>query len=191
MEFLLNFICDSKEKTEIIARQTILQSTLKQILKYLKRLPRAVIFLKKVGKKEAPGYYDVIKNPMDLGTMAKKLPLYRSLDEFRDDIDLIINNCMIYNAGIEYYIECANDLRAEANALLMKHQKVFAKDPQPFTIEGLEIVDCTPQLRNTILKYLKLVGFEAADKRCLDILCDVLKYRLCNYIKLSTSEEWI
>lgn len=189
MEFVLNFICDSKEKTDIIVRQTVLQSALKQILKYLKKLPRAAIFLKKVGKKEAPGYYNVIKNPMDLGTMSKKLLLYRSLDEFEDDINLIVNNCMIYNMGTEYFIECAKEVKAEANALLMRYQKVLAKNPQPFTIEGLETIDCTPQLRNAILKHFKLVGFEIIDKRCIDILCDVLKNKICDYIKLSNSKE--
>ena len=44
--------------------------------------------------------YAVIKNPMDLGTMAKKLQkcLYKSKAEFVTDLNLIWSNCLKYNA---------------------------------------------------------------------------------------------
>lgn len=189
MEFVLNFVCDTKEKAAIVFRQTGLQEILKQILDHLKKLPRAAIFLNKVGKKEAPGYYDIIKNPMDLGTMSKKLLLYRSLDEFKDDIDLIVNNCLTYNRSVEYYIDCANDLKAEADSLFMEFQKIEPKIPQSFIIEGLSIPDGYLVLRKAVVKYIKMVGFDAAEKQCIDILCDVLKHKICEYIKMSKSIE--
>ncbi|KAL6785823.1 hypothetical protein ACKKBG_A00300 [Auxenochlorella protothecoides x Auxenochlorella symbiontica] len=47
----------------------------------------------------APGYYAVIKNPMDLGTVKTKLDhrRYSSLLEFRDDVRLIFANCRQFN----------------------------------------------------------------------------------------------
>ena len=41
----------------------------------------------------------VIKNPMDLGTMTKKMKAlqYKSKDEFTQDLDLIWSNCLTYN----------------------------------------------------------------------------------------------
>uniref|UniRef100_H2YKN2 Bromo domain-containing protein n=1 Tax=Ciona savignyi TaxID=51511 RepID=H2YKN2_CIOSA len=44
-------------------------------------------------------YYDMIKNPMDLGTMRKKMDNreYRSPDEFAYDMRLIVTNCYKYN----------------------------------------------------------------------------------------------
>lgn len=187
MEFVLNFVCDTKEKAEIIFRQTVLQDVLKQMLEYLKRLPRAAIFLSKVNKKDAPGYFDIIKNPMDLGTMTKKLVLYRDLDEFREDIELIVENCLTYNKNIDYYVDCANELRSEADALFMKYRKVVPKVPKSFDIDGIEIVDGYSQLRRIVLKYLKMVGFDTADKQCIDILCDLVKHKICDYITIAKS----
>ncbi|KAE9415154.1 hypothetical protein Angca_006966, partial [Angiostrongylus cantonensis] len=44
-------------------------------------------------------YYDIISNPMDLGTIKKKLDnkQYANAQEFADDIRLVCNNCFLYN----------------------------------------------------------------------------------------------
>jgi hypothetical protein len=46
-----------------------------------------------------PDYFDVIKNPMDLGTVKKKLTnsQYANLDEFAADVRLTFSNAMTYN----------------------------------------------------------------------------------------------
>jgi transcriptional activator SPT7 len=56
-------------------------------------------FLQRVSKREAPDYYNFIKNPMDIGTMMKKLRSfqYKSKKDFVDDLHLIWNNCLKYN----------------------------------------------------------------------------------------------
>lgn len=63
-------------------------------------------FLNKVSKREAPDYYNVIKNPMDLGTVMKKLRnfQYNSKKEFVDDLMLIWSNCLIYNADPAHFL---------------------------------------------------------------------------------------
>lgn len=45
-------------------------------------------------------YPDIVKQPMDLGTVAKKLQgsKYRTVEECLDDIQLIWDNCKTYNA---------------------------------------------------------------------------------------------
>lgn len=44
-------------------------------------------------------YYDVIKTPMDLSTIKKKMDarLYANPQEFREDIILMCENCFKYN----------------------------------------------------------------------------------------------
>jgi transcriptional activator SPT7 len=56
-------------------------------------------FLNRVNKREAPDYYNIIKHPMDIGTMMKKLKSlqYKSKKEFVDDLNLIWSNCLTYN----------------------------------------------------------------------------------------------
>lgn len=46
-----------------------------------------------------PDYPDIIKNPMDLGTIRKKLDTcgFRSMDEFASDMNLTFDNAMLYN----------------------------------------------------------------------------------------------
>ncbi|RKP00413.1 hypothetical protein CXG81DRAFT_5605, partial [Caulochytrium protostelioides] len=56
-------------------------------------------FLAPVGRREAPGYHDIIKRPMDLGTVTKKLQdnLYDTKAQFAEDLYQIWTNCMMYN----------------------------------------------------------------------------------------------
>ncbi|KZT22458.1 hypothetical protein NEOLEDRAFT_1097621 [Neolentinus lepideus HHB14362 ss-1] len=78
-------------------------------------------FLKPVSKAEAPDYYDVIPNPMDLQTMLKKVKQkqYKSKKEFKDDLDLIWSNCFTYNAAENHPLRgCATRLKAKAERLL-------------------------------------------------------------------------
>ncbi len=53
-----------------------------------------------------PQYRDIIKNPMDLSTMRKKMDagFYKDGDEFEADMRLIFRNCYTFNApGSEVY----------------------------------------------------------------------------------------
>jgi hypothetical protein len=46
-----------------------------------------------------PDYPDIIKNPMDFSTIKKKLnhSFYRNCREFCDDMNLVFDNCILYN----------------------------------------------------------------------------------------------
>lgn len=61
-------------------------------------------FLNPVKKKDAPDYYVVIKQPMDLGTMTKKLKqlAYKSKKEFVDDLNQIWKNCLKFNSNPDH-----------------------------------------------------------------------------------------
>ncbi|OBA25599.1 hypothetical protein HANVADRAFT_53814, partial [Hanseniaspora valbyensis NRRL Y-1626] len=63
-------------------------------------------FMNKVSKREAPNYYDIIKQPMDLNTVLRKLRniRYRSKQEFVDDLNLIWKNCLTYNTDTKLLI---------------------------------------------------------------------------------------
>jgi len=69
----------------------------------IKEDPSMVWFLKPVHSYAAipvevrKKYYALIKNPMDLSTVEKNLPLYPSPDEFRKDMELIVTNSIRFN----------------------------------------------------------------------------------------------
>ncbi|KAK4521289.1 uncharacterized protein ATC70_011903 [Mucor velutinosus] len=82
-------------------------------------------FLNKVSKREAPDYFDVIKKPMDLGTVTKKMKnlSYRSKKEFADDLYLIYDNCLAYNTN------SASEYRKHAIAMRRKTERLMARVP--------------------------------------------------------------
>ncbi|CAO1634477.1 unnamed protein product [Parajaminaea phylloscopi] len=70
----------------------------KALLQSIKKLPEAYLFLAPVNEAYAPGYFDVVKSPMDLGTMETKLnsAAYVTMDEFARDMEQIFTNAYLY-----------------------------------------------------------------------------------------------
>lgn len=69
------------------------------VTNYLKIMPEAWPFLKPVNKKLFKDYYTIITNPMDLENVSKKVSAhkYHNRYEFLKDIELILENCILYN----------------------------------------------------------------------------------------------
>lgn len=80
--------------------EVVLSNILLGVLDTLKsRQEVSFLFLKPVLKKEAPDYYDIIKDPMDLSTIRDKVTrmIYKSHEEFRHDVSQIAFNAHLYN----------------------------------------------------------------------------------------------
>jgi len=84
-----------------------------------------------------PDYFTVIKHPMDLSTIMKKIKgnKYSDINDYISDVELMFNNCFTYNppanpvhiAGLalrEYFIEQLRKLSPEVQALL----KILARE---------------------------------------------------------------
>jgi len=69
-------------------------------------------FLATVSRKAAPDYYDIIKKPMDLGTMRHKLDCfkYTSDEEFIADGMLVFQNCQQYNQEKTDEYKCGTNM---------------------------------------------------------------------------------
>lgn len=93
--------------------RSLLLDALERLLLDLRSQSHSAAFLARVNKRDAPDYYDVIKNPMDLGLMLKnvKSGKYRTKEAFKKDLDLIWDNCLLYNT------EPSHPLRASANLM--------------------------------------------------------------------------
>ncbi|ATZ47584.1 Bcspt7 [Botrytis cinerea B05.10] len=112
----------SKWASEDNVNQEELYEAADKVLSELKAMTEySAPFLVRVNKREAPDYYNVIKHPMDLGTMTKKLKqhLYRSKSEFVADLDLIWENCLNYNGADKHPLRRnAENMRKEAAKLI-------------------------------------------------------------------------
>uniref|UniRef100_A0AAY4BVQ5 Histone acetyltransferase n=1 Tax=Denticeps clupeoides TaxID=299321 RepID=A0AAY4BVQ5_9TELE len=87
-----------------------LYATFKSILQQVKSHQSAWPFMEPVKKSEAPGYYQVIRFPMDLKTMSERLKsqYYTTRKLFMADMQRIFTNCREYNPPESEYYRCAN-----------------------------------------------------------------------------------
>lgn len=106
-------LSDVKDARDVKGPEQFADS-LEKVLAELRSLTEAHAFLKPVTKSDAPDYHLVIKHPMDLGTMGRKVrgKQYRTKAEFIADLNLIWDNCLTYNAHPTHPLRrCANFLR--------------------------------------------------------------------------------
>ncbi|KAA3464609.1 Bromodomain and PHD finger-containing 3 [Gossypium australe] len=110
------------------------KSKLELLLGILQRKDTQKIFAEPVDPDEVEYYYDVIKEPMDFGTIAKKLNegSYQTLEEFERDIFLVPNNAMLFNASNTIYYRQARALKELATRLF----HALKTDPESFETEA-------------------------------------------------------
>ncbi|XP_064278229.1 bromodomain-containing protein 1 isoform X4 [Passer domesticus] len=98
---------------------------LRSVLDQLQEKDSARIFAQPVNLKEVPDYLDHIKHPMDFSTMRKRLEAqgYKNLTEFEDDFNLIIDNCMKYNAKDTIFYRAAVRLRDQGGVVLRQARR--------------------------------------------------------------------
>lgn len=97
---------------------------MKSILSELQSHAAAWPFMEPVNASEVADYYDVVKTPMDLSTIDLKIEkeLYHTLDEFVADVQLVVDNCRIYNNESTQYYKCANLLEEYFKSRLRARQ---------------------------------------------------------------------
>ncbi|XP_062853895.1 nucleosome-remodeling factor subunit BPTF-like isoform X2 [Trichomycterus rosablanca] len=85
---------------------------LRRILRSLQAHKMAWPFLDPVDPEDAPDYYRVIKEPMDLSTMEERLlnHHYSKLTEYVADMTKIFDNCRYYNPSDSSFYQCAEVL---------------------------------------------------------------------------------
>ncbi|CAI2371248.1 unnamed protein product [Moneuplotes crassus] len=76
-----------------------------------------------IKKDLCPDYYQVIKKPMDLSTVLKKIKNndYEQMQEYLDDLRLIFNNCILYNGDGSTYGIAANSMLTKLDCLMDKY----------------------------------------------------------------------
>ncbi|KAL4648020.1 nucleosome-remodeling factor subunit BPTF [Arapaima gigas] len=87
---------------------------LRRILRSLQAHKMAWPFLEPVDPNDAPDYYGVIKEPMDLSTMENRVQkrYYIKLTEFVADMTKIFDNCRYYNPSDSPFYQCAEVLES-------------------------------------------------------------------------------
>ncbi|KAL2103413.1 hypothetical protein ACEWY4_000281 [Coilia grayii] len=99
----------------------LLRSTLDQ----LQKKDTAGIFSEPVNLKEVPDYLEFITHPMDLSTMESKVEAhkYHAIADLEADFNLMISNCLTYNAKDTVFHRAAVRLRDLGGAILRQAQR--------------------------------------------------------------------
>ncbi|CAD7006089.1 nucleosome-remodeling factor subunit NURF301 [Ceratitis capitata] len=119
-EFIDEYICPQCQRNNSvnIANMKNLAENetieLKKLIKQIQAHKSAWPFMEPVDPEEAPDYYKVIKEPMDLQKIENKLDtnVYTKLSEFIGDMTKIFDNCRYYNPKDSSFYKCAETLEA-------------------------------------------------------------------------------
>lgn len=110
------------ETAEIAEEPALSDVELKYMKEHLEKLmnhPLAIAFLEPVDPEAEglPNYKKVIKRPMDLGTIKKKLhdDKYKTVDEFVEDINLVWQNAIKFNGKKSLLKSCAEKLQKKCD----------------------------------------------------------------------------
>ncbi|KAI9500165.1 hypothetical protein BX070DRAFT_196268 [Coemansia spiralis] len=94
----------------------------RSVINKLKRDDSAWPFLKPVDPVAlgVPTYFDIVKNPMDLSTVQKKLgkKAYKWVADFAADIQLIVDDCFLFNLPDTPVYDCGKAFKNAASKLL-------------------------------------------------------------------------
>ncbi|KAK2580347.1 hypothetical protein KPH14_001244 [Odynerus spinipes] len=95
-----------------IAERTPLQRLLEHLLRSMEKRDPQQFFAWPVTDNIAPGYSQIITNPMDFSTIKQKIDdnNYQNLNDFIDDFKLMCNNATTYNHPDTIYYKAAKKL---------------------------------------------------------------------------------
>ncbi|TGZ65853.1 hypothetical protein CRM22_005681 [Opisthorchis felineus] len=118
-----------REEAQLFRR---LRQVLRRVVAHLARHRRFAVFSRPVQTDEAPDYYEVIRNPMDLGSIRDRIDArkYVNVEDFMKDIELIYHNALEYNPA---NVPRSRDIRARAaefwdEACLKMEEELYPPD---------------------------------------------------------------
>ncbi|KAM3928758.1 bromodomain-containing protein 9 isoform 3-T3 [Leptodactylus fuscus] len=109
---------------------TPIQQLLEYFLRQLQRKDPHGFFAFPVTDQIAPGYFMIIKHPMDFSTMKEKIASneYKSITEFKADFKLMCDNAMTYNRPETVYYKLAKKLLHTGFKMMSKQAAILGDE---------------------------------------------------------------
>eukprot|EP00644_Phytophthora_capsici_P006175 jgi/Phyca11/569296/estExt2_Genewise1.C_PHYCAscaffold_320110 len=100
-----------------------LNNALEVVVQRLLEMPESELFRVPVDATTVQNYYQIVKQPMDLSTIRRKIEAkeYDSMREFVKDLELIVNNSRIFNGD-----PTKSTITANAQKMLRRAQDEMA-----------------------------------------------------------------
>jgi hypothetical protein len=113
---------------------------------------------------EAPGYHDIIKEPMDVALVASRLKNYESNpSKFLADFNLMFDNCQKYNVESSEIYKTAEDLRVWVKAKYDKSLPTPTEESLSFgAVPWQDDYEEMPFLPPVVMEHVKAPPFDLA-----------------------------
>jgi len=110
------------------AYNCVFSSIALQAIERMRSVENSWPFHQPVDGKRYKDYYTRISNPMDLKTLEQQVKerRYRTREEFLADVDLIVNNCILYNREISPLTATARKMATACRECLKEHEDTLA-----------------------------------------------------------------
>ncbi|KAG3016036.1 hypothetical protein JG687_00011065 [Phytophthora cactorum] len=101
------------------------------VLDKIAKIDARLIFAEPVPD-DVPKYREIIKDPMDLSTMRRKVKRgkYKTLDAFVADFNLMIRNCMTFNPDTTIFYKEGKRIGKRGNELIERNATALRGEPQ-------------------------------------------------------------
>jgi hypothetical protein len=142
----------------------------------------------------APNYLTIVKNPMDFGTMKKKLSesKYNSVQEFIDDIQLICDNAKLFNGSTSMYGLFCNDIMAEVHKQYSEKSNSVLEEWYKSLLQAIQ--DIERLLQEVPIEITTVESFESPsnlDQPKLSMIQKQVLIRLIGIVQTETlSQKW-
>ncbi|XP_053327041.1 bromodomain-containing protein 9 [Spea bombifrons] len=119
-----------------------IQQLLEHFLRQLQQKDPHGFFAFPVTDQIAPGYFMIIKHPMDFSTMKEKIDMneYKSITEFKADFKLMCDNAMTYNGPETVYYKLAKKLLHTGFKMMSKQAAILGAEEAPVVEPAPEII---------------------------------------------------
>ena len=108
-----DLVVSTGQGKETDRQKSALKTELISMIRKIEEQQFAWPFREPVDPAEVPDYLNVIKEPIDLSTIEKRIRQdnhYKAKQMLFDDLMLMVNNCKLYNEETSTYVECAVSL---------------------------------------------------------------------------------
>ncbi|VDP53840.1 unnamed protein product [Schistosoma mattheei] len=139
-----------------------LRQILRRVVAHLASFRRFTVFTRPVQLDEAPDYYDVIKQPMDLGLIRDKIDShqYTNVTDFMKDVELVYLNALEYNPP---NIPRSRDIRSRASEFWDEACLRMEEELQPVDLN--ELCEEATQARAARLSHAQLTKTSSTSMR--------------------------
>ncbi|KAM0937564.1 putative histone acetyltransferase chromatin remodeler Bromodomain family [Dioscorea sansibarensis] len=120
----------TNSSAESVAYRQQLNTFMRGLLKMMNEHPDSWPFKEPVDPRDVPDYYDIIKDPMDLRTMSKRLEselYYVTFEMFVADVKRMFANARTYNSPETIYYKCATRLENFFSNKVQAHLQASSK----------------------------------------------------------------